>query len=79
MEDHWRTLLIHGVCHLVGYDHENDADFATMQAKEDAVRRLVDARMPTRDAVERAVHTLPTRKNQRTTKWVLEWSDLERR
>jgi probable rRNA maturation factor len=41
--DQWRDvkerdrlpiLLVHGICHLVGYDHENDKDFAVMRKKE---------------------------------------------
>ena len=27
-------LLIHGICHLLGYDHINDADFRRMRVKE---------------------------------------------
>jgi probable rRNA maturation factor len=29
-----RVLLVHGICHLVGYDHEDDADAEVMEAKE---------------------------------------------
>jgi probable rRNA maturation factor len=28
------TLLVHGICHLVGYDHETDADYKIMHQKE---------------------------------------------
>jgi rRNA maturation RNase YbeY len=28
-------LIIHGICHLLGYDHELDEDYARMQALED--------------------------------------------
>lgn len=27
-------LLIHGICHLLGYDHETDSDWRSMRAKE---------------------------------------------
>jgi probable rRNA maturation factor len=27
-------LLIHGICHLLGYDHENDKDYEVMRKKE---------------------------------------------
>lgn len=41
---HWQVLLTHGVVHLLGYDHETDADFAAMAAREagilDAIRKL---------------------------------------
>lgn len=29
-----KKLLVHGVCHLLGYDHEIDADWRRMRAKE---------------------------------------------
>lgn len=28
-------LIVHGICHLLGYDHENDADHRRMIAKEE--------------------------------------------
>jgi probable rRNA maturation factor len=34
-----RILLIHGICHLLGYDHELDADYEIMKTKED---RMLD-------------------------------------
>ena len=35
---HWCHLIVHGVLHLGGYDHEVDSDAASMQALE---RRIV--------------------------------------
>ena len=32
--DHLAHLLVHGLLHLLGYDHQNDADAARMEAKE---------------------------------------------
>jgi len=32
--DHLRHMVVHGVLHLLGYDHENDADAARMEALE---------------------------------------------
>ena len=29
-----RILLVHGICHLLGYDHERDDDALVMEAKE---------------------------------------------
>lgn len=29
-----RILLVHGICHLLGYDHERDDDAEVMEAKE---------------------------------------------
>lgn len=34
---HTAHLLVHGFLHLLGYDHENDADAETMEARERAV------------------------------------------
>jgi len=30
-----RTLLVHGICHLLGYDHIKDEDYEVMQKKEE--------------------------------------------
>jgi probable rRNA maturation factor len=34
LADHWAHLVVHGVLHLLGYDHEAPADAATMEAAE---------------------------------------------
>ncbi len=34
IENHYRHLLIHGVLHLQGYDHQNDADADAMETRE---------------------------------------------
>ncbi|HEY9092831.1 rRNA maturation RNase YbeY [Parasphingorhabdus sp.] len=34
MENHASHLLVHGVLHLLGYDHENEADALNMEALE---------------------------------------------
>lgn len=31
---HWAHMVIHGVLHLLGYDHENDRDAAKMESTE---------------------------------------------
>lgn len=33
-EERMRILLVHGICHLLGYDHIIDADWRRMRAKE---------------------------------------------
>jgi probable rRNA maturation factor len=33
-QDRLRILLIHGICHLLGYDHELDADYEIMKKEE---------------------------------------------
>lgn len=35
--DHWAHLLVHGTLHLVGYDHEEAAAAAEMEALETAI------------------------------------------
>ena len=34
LEERLTVLLIHGICHLLGYDHETDHDWRSMRAKE---------------------------------------------
>jgi probable rRNA maturation factor len=34
LKDHTTHLIVHGVLHLLGYDHIDDADAAKMEAKE---------------------------------------------
>ena len=48
-----QLLLIHGLCHLLNYDHETDEDFETMVAVEEkllAARRawLAERASPSR-------------------------------
>ncbi|HEY7642840.1 MAG TPA: rRNA maturation RNase YbeY [Steroidobacteraceae bacterium] len=31
---HWAHMVVHGVLHLLGYDHENDRDAKRMEARE---------------------------------------------
>jgi rRNA maturation RNase YbeY len=38
------VLVVHGLCHLLNYDHESDADFEAMVAVEDACLRALKAR-----------------------------------
>jgi probable rRNA maturation factor len=34
LPDHLRHLVVHGVLHLIGFDHESDAEAAVMEALE---------------------------------------------
>ena len=34
---HWAHMIIHGILHLMGYDHSNDKDAESMEAKETAL------------------------------------------
>jgi probable rRNA maturation factor len=35
-------LLVHGLLHLLGYDHENPADAALMEERQEAIMRALD-------------------------------------
>ena len=36
-----RVLLVHGICHLLGYDHERDDEAEVMEAKEREILRTM--------------------------------------
>lgn len=36
-EHRMRILLVHAICHLLGHDHEEDADYEIMQKLEDSL------------------------------------------
>ena len=36
-ESHWRHLFVHGMLHLQGYDHQNDAEEKEMTTLEDQI------------------------------------------
>jgi probable rRNA maturation factor len=37
LDAHWAHMMIHGVLHLLGYDHEDDRDAQVMEACEVAI------------------------------------------
>ena len=39
LKDHWAHLVVHGVLHLVGYDHEQPGEARRMERREIAVLR----------------------------------------
>ena len=45
---HWAHLVVHGVLHLVGYDHERAADARRMERREVAVLRRLGFANPYR-------------------------------
>jgi len=45
---HWAHLVVHGTLHLVGYDHEEDADAARMERREIAVLKKLGFANPYR-------------------------------
>ncbi len=34
LKDHWAHIIVHGIFHLLGYDHINESDALAMEAKE---------------------------------------------
>ena len=41
LDAHWAHIVVHGVLHLLGHDHQNDAEAAEMEARErDILKRL---------------------------------------
>ena len=49
LADHLRHLVVHGILHLVGYDHETDADAAVMEGLEVEILREFGVDDPYRD------------------------------
>jgi probable rRNA maturation factor len=47
---HWAHLVVHGTLHLLGYDHERDADARRMERREIAVLRRLGFANPYRRA-----------------------------
>jgi probable rRNA maturation factor len=45
---HWAHLVVHGSLHLIGYDHERDADAHRMERREIAVLRRLGFANPYR-------------------------------
>ena len=37
LDAHWAHMVVHGVLHLLGYDHQTDADAETMEGLEIAI------------------------------------------
>lgn len=46
LQHHWAHILIHGVLHLLGYDHLNDKDAEDMETKEIALLKTLDIPNP---------------------------------
>ena len=46
MEDHYYHLIVHGLLHLIGYDHQNDVEAADMEQLETAILASVGINDP---------------------------------
>jgi probable rRNA maturation factor len=49
--DHLRHLVVHGVLHLLGFDHESAADAARMEAREVEILQFLGVPDPYRDTM----------------------------
>lgn len=49
LEAHWAHLVIHGVLHLQGYDHEHKTDAVTMESVERFIMQHLGYRDPYED------------------------------
>lgn len=45
-EAHWAHMVVHGMFHLLGYDHENEADALAMETLEIAVLKQLGFQNP---------------------------------
>lgn len=51
LADHLQHLVVHGVLHLLGCDHENDTQAAIMEAREIAILQSLGVPDPYRDTM----------------------------
>lgn len=43
---HWQHIILHGALHILGYDHQNDADAALMEDKEIKLLKILGTPNP---------------------------------
>jgi probable rRNA maturation factor len=46
LSDHWAHIIVHGVLHLVGYDHINDDEAELMESKEIIILNKLSIKNP---------------------------------
>jgi len=51
LADHLAHLVVHGVLHLLGFDHENDAEAAIMEARETEILSRLGVPAPYADTM----------------------------
>jgi probable rRNA maturation factor len=51
LNDRWHVLLVHGLVHLLGYDHETEVQHAAMARREADIMAALAARGPLPDIV----------------------------
>ena len=52
LNDHWAHIVVHGVLHLRGFDHENEQDAAIMEEREKEILATLGVADPYRDEIE---------------------------
>jgi len=40
-DERMRVLIVHGICHLLGYDHIKDEDYVVMKKEEERLLKLI--------------------------------------
>lgn len=50
LKAHWAHLVVHGVLHLIGYDHEREAEASRMEQREISVLRRLGFANPYRSS-----------------------------
>jgi probable rRNA maturation factor len=51
LADHLSHLVVHGVLHLLGFDHETEAAAAVMEARETEILQALGVPDPYRDTM----------------------------
>ena len=46
LTDHWAHIIVHGVLHLLGYDHIDDAEAELMESKEISILNTLNIKNP---------------------------------
>lgn len=51
LENHWAHIIVHGVLHLIGYDHINDMDAEEMEALEVMILKTITINNPYEETI----------------------------
>lgn len=52
LADHWAHIVIHGILHLLGYDHIDEDEAEQMESKEIAILELLQINNPYHEAID---------------------------